>query len=170
MRPTKLLLCGVLVAITSYSSATAAEVPAPDADGWHSWQVDAPDISSEICCFTRKNGGKSQRGCHLDDRGIGFSGRHDNCETAPGTLHVYVRMRDGTPADIQILSSNCPVSTETALVDHGLVSAEENLRWFRHVIEDRKLSRTVREEALFALVMSESDAAYTYLDKLLSRR
>ena len=42
--------------------------------------------------------------------------------------------------------------------------------WFRDIIEDRGMANDVREEALFALVISSSDAAYAYLDRLLSSR
>jgi hypothetical protein len=42
--------------------------------------------------------------------------------------------------------------------------------WFRGIIEDRANANDVREEALFALVISSSDAAYAYLDELLSSR
>lgn len=40
----------------------------------------------------------------------------------------------------------------------------------RSIIEDKHLGKDVREEALFALVQSNSDKAYAYIDTLLSQR
>jgi hypothetical protein len=79
-----------------------------------------------------------------------------------------VRLENGTPKSIRVLSSNCPVTTQATVTDHGLISVAENMDWFRGVIEDKGIADDVREEALFALVISSSDAAYAYLDKLLS--
>jgi hypothetical protein len=81
-----------------------------------------------------------------------------------------VQLADGQPQDIRVLGTNCHTSTPPPSVDHGVVSSEENLIWLRTVVEDRLLDHEVREDALFALVLSESDAAYEYIDQLLSQR
>jgi hypothetical protein len=81
-----------------------------------------------------------------------------------------VRLENGKPKNIGVLSSNCPVTTEATVTDHGLIPETENIDWFRSIIEDRGIANDVREEALFSLVISSSDAAYAYLDKLLSSR
>lgn len=83
---------------------------------------------------------------------------------------MYVKFDGGKPAGIRVLSSNCPVSSELEVSDHGLVSADENLDWFRDVIENKRLDMDIREEALFGLVQSETDAAFDYLDSLLTQR
>ncbi len=85
-------------------------------------------------------------------------------------MQIYARFKNGKPVDIRALSSNCPVSAKTEITDHGLISIDENVAWFRNVIENRQLDMDVREEALFALVQSESDAAFNYLDTLLAER
>ena len=151
------------------SSATADEILQPSADGWHTWQVDEPGVSSEMCCFTWKRGDNSRKGCNLDGHTIAFSDGGE-CAVAPGTIQVYVRLDNGKPKDIRVLSSNCPVSTESEVADHGLVSAGESLAWFQSIIENRRLNMDIREEALFGLVQSESDAAFNYIDSLLTRR
>jgi hypothetical protein len=79
-------------------------------------------------------------------------------------------MAKGVPRNIFVLSSLCPVSTESTIEDHGTVSADDNLDWFRTLIEDRRLPKDVREMALFALVQSNSDKGYVYIENLLSRR
>ena len=150
------------------SSATADEILQPSADGWHTWQVDEPGVSSEMCCFTWKRGDNSRKGCNLDGHTIAFSDGGE-CAVAPGTIQVYVRLDNGKPKDIRVLSSNCPVSTESEVADHGLVSAGESLAWFQSIIENRRLNMDIREEALFGLVQSESDAAFDYIDSLLTQ-
>lgn len=169
MKFPKLLMYGVLLGAVIWSGNSAADILPTGADGWHTWQVDELGTSTEMCCFAWKSGDRLREGCNLDGRSIAFSDNGD-CSAAPGTIQVYVRLDDGVPDDMYILSSNCPVSTESAIADHGLISVQENMRWFRTVIEDRNLANDVREEALFALVNSNSDAAYAYLDKLLSSR
>jgi hypothetical protein len=168
MRGLLVALYALLMGAVVLSSAAADELLQPDADGWHTWQVDEPGVSSEMCCFSWNRGNKSRKGCNLDGDSIAFSDSGD-CAVAPGTIQVYVRLSNGKPEDIRVLSSNCPVSTESDVADHGLVSSIESLGWFRSIIEDRRLDMDVREEALFGLVQSESDAAFEYLDRLLTQ-
>jgi hypothetical protein len=169
MRLPSLLLYGVLLGAIVWSESATADILPAKANGWHTWQVDEPGTSTEMCCFAWKKGEQSNEGCNLDGHNISFSD-NENCSAASGTTQIYVRMDGGTVKDIRILSSNCPVTTESAVSDHGLVSTDDNIRWFRHIIEDSNLANDVREEALFALVLSESDAAYAYLDGLLTSR
>jgi len=169
MRALILALWGLLTGAAVLSSATADETLHIGDDGWHTWQVDEPDASNEMCCFTWNRRDDSRKGCNLDANSIAFSDGPE-CGVAPGTIQVYVRLDDGLPKDIRVLSSNCPVSTESEVADHGLVSAGESLDWFRSIIENQRLDMDVREEALFGLVQSESDAAFNYIDSLLTQR
>ena len=168
MRLSKLILWGVLLGAVAWSNA-AAEISPGKSDGWHTWQVDEPGVSTEMCCFTWKKGNGSRSGCSLDGRGVSFTDSGD-CAAAPGTVQVYVKFENGKPEDIRVLSSNCPVASESEIADHGLISASDNIDWFRNIIEDENQGKDVREEALFGLVQSGGDAAYAYLDRLLSRR
>ncbi len=169
MRAAYVILYGLLMGTAALSGAAADELLQPDADGWHTWQMEQPAVSTEMCCFTWNGGNKSRKGCNLDAHSVAFSDSGD-CAVAPGTVQIYVRLSNGKPKDIRVLSSNCPVSTESDVADHGLVTVNENIRWFRSIIEDRHVSNDVREEALFGLVQTESDAAFDYLDRLLSKR
>ena len=168
MRLAKLITYGVLLGAVVSSNATADIVPRKS-DGWHTWQVDETGVATEMCCFSWRKGNGSRSGCSLDGKSVGFTDS-GNCAAAPGTVQVYVKFEGGIPRDIRVLSSNCPVSSESEITDHGLVSASDSLGWFREIIEDEDQSRDVREEALFGLVQSGGDAAYAYLDQLLSRR
>ena len=87
----------------------------------------------------------------------------------PGTAQIYVKMIKGVPTDFRVRNSHCQEPIKSEITDHGLVSAAENLDWFRAVIEGKHLDMDVREEALFGLVLSESDVAFAYLDRLLTQ-
>ena len=162
-------MVGVFLGAVAWSGESAAGILSAGADGWHTWQVDEPSASTEMCCVSWKHGDRSRKGCDLDGSTISFSDSGD-CAAAPGTIQVYVRLQNGAPKYIRVLSSNCPVTTQATVTDHGLISAAENMGWFRDIIEDSGIANDVREEALFALVLSSSDAAYAYLDRLLSSR
>lgn len=158
-----------LLAMLAISRASLADLDRVDSDGWHTWQVDEPSASTMMCCFSRTQGGPALTGCNLDGQRLSFSSNGD-CAAAQGTVQIYARLADGEPANIYVLSSNCVVTSTAAVQDHGLVSAGENIAWFRSVIEDRRQDEAVREQALFALVQTNSDAAFSYLDQLLSGR
>lgn len=159
----------ILFCFAAVSSQAADNLPSRLDDGWHTWQVDEASAMVEMCCFNWQDGESSRAGCDLDGRNMSFT-NNGHCAAAPGKLQVYARIDDDKPLKIRVLSSNCPTSAKTDVVDLGLVSAQSNLKWFRKIIEDKGFTKKTREDALFALVMSESDVAYAYLDQLLSRR
>lgn len=169
MFPRRRLLFGVLLCALCWNATAIAEEPKPDSNGWHTWLVDEGEVSLKLCCYSWGRSVAKSSGCHLDSDGMSFSNDNE-CAAQAGAARVFVQIEDGAPRDIVVLSSNCPVSTDAPLIDHGAVSAVENLSWFRAIIENRKLDHDVRQDALFALVQSESDAAYTYLDRLLTKR
>lgn len=161
------LLAGTLLCACATSSSAAAI--ATNDNGWHTWVIDEATARTEMCCFSIRNGNVNRNGCDLDGRGLSFSD-HGDCDAGPGQPQIYVRLKNGIPIDIRALSANCPVSSQSNITDLGTVSAAENLDWFRNVIENQRLNQRSREQALLALVLSESDAAYEYLDRLLTRR
>jgi hypothetical protein len=169
MRTVKAVFLILLIAALAWSESTAAEILADDVSGWHTWQIDEAAPVARMCCFSWKRGARSRGGCDLDGRNIGFTNDGD-CSASIGSVQVYVRMNRGEPVDIRVLSSECPVSAATEITDHGLVSEQENIAWFRNVIENPRQDMDVREDALFGLVQSESDAAFDYLDSLLAER
>ncbi len=162
-------MAACLAAAIISSESTAADFLSAGIDGWHTWQLDAAEPAAEMCCFTSKRGASSQKGCNLDGGRVGF-GNNGDCSSEAGYVRVYALIKNGRPTKIRVLSSECPVTTETALTDHGVISAQDNIEWFRGVVEDSQTSQDIREEALFGLVRSESDEAYDYIDRLLSRR
>ena len=168
MRLKTTLAVALLVILAGFSGPAFAELVMTE-DGWHSWQTDEIGTVTEACCFTWQRGKRSQTGCNLDGRHMSFSSDGD-CDAAVGQVQFYVLMRSGKPTKIRVLSSECPVETTASIKNHGVVPAQDNVAWFRQVIEDKTLDHDVREEALFGLVQSESSIAFEYLDRLLSRR
>ncbi len=169
MRVLKAVFLMLLIGTLAWSQLYAAAFLPARADGWHTWQIDEVGPVAQMCCFSWRRGARTNTGCDLDGRHISFSNNND-CVSEAGVVQIYARFKNGKPVDIRALSSNCPVSAKTEITDHGLISIDENVAWFRSVIENRQLDMDVREEALFALVQSESDAAFNYLDTLLAER
>lgn len=168
MRRKNYLAVALVVILAGSSEPAFAGLVTTD-DGWHSWQTDEAGAVTEACCFTWQRGKRSQTGCNLDGRHMSFSSDGD-CAAGPGPVQFYVLMKGGKPQKIRVLSSECPVETAATIANHGVIAAQDNVEWFRRVIEDRTLDHDIREEALFGLVQSESSIAFDYLDRLLSKR
>ncbi len=169
MHALRVVFLMLLIGTLAWNQPSSAEILPANANGWHTWQVDEVGPVARMCCFSWRRGTHRQAGCDLDGRNIGFANSGD-CASESGVVQVYARMENGVPVDIRVLSSECPVSAETEIADHGLVSVAENIYWFRRVIENPQLDMDVREEALFGLVQSESDAVFDYFDALLAKR
>lgn len=169
MRPTRIVAVALFAALIIWSEATAADINVANVEGWHTWQVDEAGPLTEMCCFTGQQGSRSQKGCNLDGGRMSY-GNNGDCATEAGHAQFYALIKNGRPAKIRVLSSQCPVTSNSTIADHGIVSTKDNIRWFRSVIEDKNLGQGIKEEALFGLVQSESDTAYDYIDSLLSRR
>ena len=159
----------LFIGTLAWSQLNAAEFLPATADGWHTWRIDEAGPVARMCCFSRRRGARTHTGCDLDGRHVSFS-NNDDCVSEAGVVQIFARFRNGEPVVIRALSSSCPVSAKTEITDHGLISIAENVAWFRSVIENRQLAMDVREDALFVLVQSESDAAFDYLDTLLAER
>jgi hypothetical protein len=169
MRPVRVASLALLAALAICCEAAAADINIAGSEGWHTWQIDEVGTASDLCCFTWRRGDRSQKGCDLDTGHIAY-GNGGDCAAAPGRIQYYALINDGRPAKIFALSSQCPVTTAAPVNDLGIVSTADNIAWFRSVIEDSKLGQSIREEALFGLVQSESDTAFEYIDSLLSSR
>jgi len=113
-------------------------------------------------------------------------------------LSIYVRIDAGRVTRIRARTSNCPVTTRTAVNDMGAVSNSASVGWLLRqvdadsqvadgalaaisahagddafvaltaLLEDRDRRQKTREQALFWLAQSESEQAFDYLDALLS--
>ena len=158
----------VIIALLAVAFPATAKGPGTLDDGLHTWQVEGTtDVQS--CCYGWRHGKVAKGGCQIDRSSVSVSINGD-CAAGPGAAQVYVRVSGGVPVGVWVFSSACPVTAEDEILDHGIVSAGDSVDWFRSVIEGRDVEQDVREKALFALVQTESDAAFRYLDRLLTER
>ncbi len=183
----------------TWTGGGAAEFAAPTDDGWHAWQVQGSEDGANACCYRWRNGTSSKQGCDLDGR-HGDSITIGDCDIEGDQISVYVRMAAGTVTKIRALTSDCPVTTSTPVNDMGVVSNGASVAWLLQqvdaaarisesalaaisthagdeaftalttLVEDRDSSRNLREQALFWLALSNTDEAFNYLDRLLSKR
>lgn len=160
-------LFSLMLAALAAVSPAAAEL-GELSEGLHTWQIEST-ADVHACCYSSRRGKEAHGGCRIDARSLSFTSRGD-CAAGPGAAQVYVRIAAGKPAGIWVLSSACPVTAASAIEDHGQVSAIDSVEWFRSVIENGRADRDVREQALFALVQTESDVAFSYLDRVLTDR
>ena len=161
-----LLLIIALVAASIFSEARAAEAISFGDDGWYTWQVATTGEFAEEKFYVRVKSGEPKE--------IEIIGHW--CR---GWKRSVTRYPDAT--------------------DLGLVDTDVSLNWFEQYIGDRSdlgsdalaaismhdsgravqimidvvesdAHMDVREEAVFWMAQSESEAAFAYLDKLLMKR
>ncbi len=150
----------------TWTDAGAAEFAAPTDDGWHVWQVQGSEDGANTCCYRWRNGASSKQGCDLDGR-HGGSITIGDCYIDGDQVSVYVRMAAGTVTKIRALTSDCPVTTSTPVNDMGVVSNGASVAWLlQHVDAGARIS----ESALAAISAHAGDEAFSYFDRLLSKR
>lgn len=153
-----LAVIALMFAASLSSQTDAAGTLQLNEDGWHRWQV--PSVQQ-----------------HADET-------------------IFVLLESGKAKDIEIAGHWCNGHRHEQAIDHGLLSTDESIDWLlQHVGERSKLrsdaiaaisrhagdrslqilidivesdaDNDIREEAVFWMAMSESDAAFNYIDKLL---
>jgi hypothetical protein len=189
--PGRILAVIMFTALTATVSG-AAETLDPDTDGWHSWSVPAPPGAVERCC----HGWSEQRGCDLESSRGGLSSC-GNLRDDSGYTRIYLLVESGQPERIAALSPLCEIRTATAITDHGRVDPDTSVDWLRRLaaadsgigsealaalslhggdyalhalvdIVESGADDELREEALFWLIQSGSDAGFAWVDRLLS--
>jgi hypothetical protein len=162
--------------------------------------VPASAGGAKSCCYGWHGGQTVMREvCNLDGRQGGFT-IGGGCELDSDDIRIYVRVRDGKPNRVRALNAECPVTTKSEVRDLGAVDPDASVRWLASrvgddkgldpellsaipmhageaaiatltdLLEDQGRPMSLREQALFWLVQSESDEAFDYLDRLLTRR
>jgi hypothetical protein len=141
MRVVKLISL-TLIAIALLGSPSPANASTFDqADGWYKWRVES----------------------HMD---MGYS----CCDKLSGELTIFVRSENGSPVRIRAVGSNCGKAPKETATDLGSVSLETSDAMLLEIVQAGNIDMDVREEALFWLVHTGSDATFEYIDQLLSRR
>lgn len=83
---------------------------------------------------------------------------------------VNVRVQEGELTGLRIQNHyyNCFPGRTPKAKDLGIVSADENFRWFREFVEDSSADRDSRESALVGVVQSGTDEAFAYVEALIN--
>jgi hypothetical protein len=145
MRTVKLVSL-TLLAIALLGSPSPANASTFDqADGWYKWRVENPVGMGYSCCG-RLSGESS------------------------GELTIFVHSENGNPVRIRAIDSNCGKSPEETATDLGSLSLERSDALLLEIVQASDVDQDVREDALFWLVHTGSDATFDYVDQLLTSR
>ena len=135
-----------LLAIAFLGTPSPANASTFDqADGWYSWRVESHMGMSYSCCG-RLSGDSS------------------------GELTIFVRSENGSPVSMRAFDANCAKAPKEEATDLGSMSLESSDALLLEIVQASDVDMDVREEALFWLVHTGSDATFEYVDQLLSRR
>jgi hypothetical protein len=177
------------------NETTASSVLDITEDGWHTWRAPAIENSKTMCCFSWTGSGARERICDLD-RGHGNYSSSNSVARYSGDIQVYALIEAGQASKIAVLSPQCEVVANTEISDLGSVSADDSIDWLRPYINAKSdvasdalaaISRhqgnyafqvlaevvesqadyDLREEAVFWIVMSETEKAFAYIDRLI---
>lgn len=189
----------VVGALLLLASGAAAGIDIPPDDGWYRWQTPSVATAADACCHNWRNGVVERCVCNLDERRDGLS-IDTGIVGDDRLISVYVKTENGEVRKIRALNADCPVNTSTRIVDLDPVAVADSIAWLQShldstrdlaepainaigmhggdagmraligVIENRSLRKSLREHALFWLAQSDSDDAFAYIDRLLSRR
>ena len=139
----------------------AADLPATGSDGWYSWRVAVDETAPELCCFSWNNGVATQKRCNLDGRNGGFSVDSEN-PFPSDEIQIYARVDSGSPAKIRVLSSQCPVTTDSAITELGITNVDDSVEWLQQFISP---NTNISDDAITAIAMHDGDKArLTLLD------
>lgn len=133
----------------------AADLPQTDSAGWYSWRVAVVESAPELCCFSWTNGVATQKRCNLDGRNGGFSVDSEN-PFPSDQIQIYARMESGSPDKIRVLSSQCPVTTDSAITDLGIANVDGSVDWLQQYISPHT---KISDEAITAIAMHAGDEA-----------
>ena len=151
-------LLAYLLLVLAYPAGDAAAFELPEADGWYAWSVEDVD---NLRVFVKKRDGKVQR-IHTP--------RHDCWYRVDGEVTDLDSRRNAESIDWlarQVTGDNSVSSNALAVIAaHEGIPAFEALK---AVLADRANDQDLREEALFWMASSDNDAAFAYLDDILSR-
>jgi len=146
-------VCFLLASMSAGSFA--ATLPGAGTDGWYSWRVDVVEAAPELCCFSWNNGVATKKRCNLDRRHGGFNTTDKN-PFPSDEVQIYAMMRAGVPTKIRVLSSQCPVTTDSAISDLGSVAADQSVDWLQRQFS---LPSELSTEAVTAVALHAGDGA-----------
>lgn len=148
-------LAALLFLLLVNAAASSADLPGSDVDGWHTWRVEVVDAAPELCCFAWNSGVATKKRCNLDGRRGGFSSTNDS-HFPSDAVQIYASMSAGAATRIRVLSSQCPVSSDSPITDLGTVAVGDSVAWLqRYIVPHAEVS----DEAITAVALHAGDAA-----------
>ncbi len=128
-------------------------------DGWHTWRVAASDDAPNWCCQGWNRGVSRSISCDLDGKSNGY-GSSSRYSSDTDQIQIYARTEKGAVTMVRALSVQCPVTTESPILDLGVVDAAESVRWLRSSTDVRKGRRT---DALAAIAVHAGPESLQHL-------
>ena len=141
MRAAKLVALSLIAIVFLASPSPARASTFDQGDGWYQWRVESAANTGLSCC------GKLS-----------------------GELTIYVRAKNGSPVRIRGFDSGCVKAPSETVTDLGFVSTERSDALLLEIVQADDIDMDVREDAMFWLVHTGSDATFEYVDQLLSSR
>lgn len=122
-------------------------------EGWNTWRAASSGEQGMLCCFTWSQGRATPKHCDLDAGHSGY-GSHDGRADTTGEIQVFAYVQDGTPTKIRALSPQCPVTSNTPVLDLGLVDVDESADWLARSITP---GSAVSPDAMLALAAHDGE-------------
>jgi len=156
-----ILLLAIMSAACAGSQTYAANVLQLTEDGWYRWRVPAAQPNEEETIYVRVNAGKPQA--------IEISGHWCNGQKHAAAIDLGVLTTDESIDWLQRYLGADSDLREDALAAISRHAGHRALQVLIDIIES-DADRETRQEAIFWMAQSESDAAFAYLDRLLLAR
>ncbi len=163
-RLASLLATATLLGLASLASAQSDSALKLPREGWVSWDVDTVDSAERWCCFDWRHKGSARTACKLDDRDHGYGSRGEDAPVS--SLRIYARMHAGKPDRIRALATDCPVETDTPVLNLRDVSSAQSLAWLRAQLAPRS---RLSSDAMAVLAVHRGPQAARMLDDLARR-
>ena len=130
-------------------------------DGWHTWRVAASDDAPNWCCQGWNRGVSRSISCDLDGKSNGY-GSSSRYSSDTDQIQIYALTEKGAVTMVRALSVQCPVTTESPILDLGVVDAAESVRWLRSSTDARKGRRTdaLAETSIEKLMFNDDDPEF----------
>jgi hypothetical protein len=162
-RIASLLLLVLLLAAGAGSEIRAAETLSFDADGWYTWRVASAGEYDEEQFYVLLKSGKPQE-IEIVGHWCNSWKRSDKKHAAAMDLGLL-----DTDTSIDWLQQHTGERTDLSSDALAAISMHEGSRAVRILIDivESDAHMDIREEAVFWMAQSESEAAFDYLDRLL---
>ncbi len=165
-RLTRLQMLALIILSLFAGKPASADMPELRADGWYTWKVPAAADAPNWCCYSWSSGIAKEKMCDLDGGHRGF-GSSDSDKGMGDELQIYALVDRGNITEIRPLSAQCPVKSNSTIVDLGLIDANDSIdRLAPFIGKDEDLST----EALAAIAAHAGDKSlHILLDATGSR-